>query len=184
MPTMYGERILLRDYRQDDFQGIRAWVNDRETIRYLSSRFWMPQSETDTRDFLNHAMNAGPNGAFFIIADKKSGDYIGQIDLFSINWRLRSAEMGIVIACQKDRSHGVGAEAIGLLLEYAFTVLGLERVELEAAADNARANRCYQKAGFKPEGVKRHAFMVDGRFADLNLYGFLAEDWRESHGGD
>ena len=180
MPYFYGKNIMLRDYRQEDLPAIRAWVNDRDTIRYLSTRFWMPQSITDTSDFLNHAMSAGPNGAYFIVADLTDEHYLGQLDLFSINWRLRSAEMGMVIASEKNRGRGIGAEAIGLLLEYAFATLGLERVELEVAADNARAIRCYTKAGFRHEGVKRKAFMVDGKYADLNLMSILAEEWRET----
>ncbi len=179
MPYLYGKQIMLRDYRQEDLPAIRAWVNDRKAIRYLSSRFWMPQSLTDTSDFLSHAMSAGTNGAYFIIAELDSEAYIGQIDLFSINWRLRSAEMGMVIGSEKDRGHGVGAEAISLILEYAFTILGLNRVELEVAAENARARRCYQKAGFQPEGVKRKAFMVDGQYADLVMMSVLADEWRE-----
>ncbi len=177
MPHLYGKRIMLRDYRQDDLPAIRTWVNDRDTIRYLSSRFWMPQSSTDTADFLSHAMSAGANGAFFIIAHIENAAYIGQIDLFSINWKMRSAEMGMVIGGEENRGKGVGEEAIGLLLEYAFTILGLERVELEVAADNLRALRCYEKAGFKREGLKRKAFLVDGEFADLLFMAVLREEW-------
>ena len=81
------------------------WVNDRETIRYLSTRFWMPQSITDTTDFLNHAMSAGPNGAYFIVADLMDESYLGQLDLFSINWRLRSAEMGMGYAAARQTGY-------------------------------------------------------------------------------
>jgi RimJ/RimL family protein N-acetyltransferase len=179
LPYLYGKQIMLRDYRQEDLPAIRDWVNDRQTIRYLSSRFWMPQSITDTSDFLSHAMSAGTNGAYFIIAQRESEAYLGQIDLFSINWRLRSAEMGMVIAREKNRGQGVGVEAILLLLEYAFAILGLNRVELEVAAENTRALRCYQKAGFQQEGVKRKAFMVDGQYADLVMMSVLADEWRE-----
>jgi RimJ/RimL family protein N-acetyltransferase len=179
LPYLYGKQVMLRDYRQEDLPAIREWVNDRQTIRYLSSRFWMPQSQTDTSDFLSHAMSAGTNGAYFIIANRDNEAYIGQIDLFSINWRLRSAEMGMVIGSEKNRGRGVGVEAISLILEYAFTILGLNRVELEVAAENTRAKRCYQKAGFLLEGVKRKAFMVDGQYTDLVLMSVLAGEWFE-----
>jgi RimJ/RimL family protein N-acetyltransferase len=182
MPYLYGDKIMLREYRQDDLSAIRAWVNDRDTIRYLSARFWMPQSMTDTADFITHAMSAGSNGAFFIIAHIENKAYIGQIDLFSINWKLRSAEMGMVIGGEENRGKGMGTEAIGLLLEYAFTILGLERVELEVAAENLRAARCYEKAGFKREGLKRKAFIVDGELSDLILMAVLREDWLAGRG--
>jgi RimJ/RimL family protein N-acetyltransferase len=182
MPYLYGERIVLREYRQEDYAAIRAWVNDRETVRYLSSRYWMPQSAADTADMLDHVTHAGPNGAFFVIADRESGDYLGQIDLTSVNWKLRLADMAIVLGREAERGKGLGGEAIALLLEYAFTTLGLNRVELEVAADNLRAVRCYERAGFRPEGVKREAFMVDGEYVDLAVMGVLRADWRAARG--
>jgi RimJ/RimL family protein N-acetyltransferase len=100
------------------------------------------------------------------------------VDLFSINWRLRSAELAMVIGNEAARGKGIGQEALGLMLGYAFGMLGLERVELEVATGNRRAIRCYEKAGMKLEGVKRHAFMVDGCYHDLAMMAILAEDWR------
>ena len=182
MPTLTGQRILLREYRPDDLAGIRGWVNDPETVRYLSSRYWMPQSLADTSDFLDHAMHAGSNGAFFVIADPADETYLGQIDLTSINWKLRSAEMAIVLGTEGQRDRGIGTEAIGLMLRFAFNMLGLERVELEVATENRRAMRCYEKAGFTLEGVKRHAFMLDGNYVDLAVMSVLAGEWRARQG--
>lgn len=187
MPHVLGQRILLREYRPDDLVAICAWTNDRETVRYLSSRYWMPQSQADAADFLDHAMHAGSNGAFFVIADPGDERYLGQIDLTSINWKLRSADMAIVMGAEGQRNRGIGTEAIGLMLEYAFLTLGLERVELEVATANARAIRCYEKAGFRHEGVKRHAFRIDGEYADLAVMAVLSGEWRAARaaeGGD
>ena len=35
---------MLREYKADDIGDIRKWVNDAETTRYLSTRFWPPQT--------------------------------------------------------------------------------------------------------------------------------------------
>ncbi len=181
MPNIPGEHITLRDYHSDDIPGVHEWANDLDTVRYLSARYWMPQSQTDAADFVDHAMRAGTNGAYFVIASNENGAYLGQIDLYSINWRLRSADMAIVLGREAARGRGVGGEAVGLMLRYAFTMLGLERVELEVAAENERAIRCYKRAGFQVEGVKRHAFMVDGKYTDLVVMGVLSGEWRDAH---
>ena len=183
MPILYGKNIVLRDMRPEDITGLRRWVNDLETVRYLSSRYWMPQSEADTADYLDHTMHAGANGAYFAIANRENGLYLGQCDLPSINWKMRSAEMAIVMGDEQARGRGIGTEAIGLMLTYAFAMLGLERVELEVATDNRRAMRCYQKAGFTLEGIKRHAFLVDGQYADLAVMAVLAGEWRAANPG-
>ena len=53
------------------------------------------------------------------------------------------------------RGEGLGTEATGLVLDFAFGELGLYRVELEVFDYNVRAQKSYVKSGFTVEGVKR-----------------------------
>ena len=177
MPYMIGKRVMLRDYRQDDLPYIRQWVNDRATTEFLSAIFWFPQSEIDTGDFLNHAMRSSPNAAYFVIADIHDESYIGQMDIFEINWKTRLGKLGTVIGNHAKRGKGYGTEALELLEDYAFGVLGLERLELDVYAENTRAVRCYEKAGFVHEGTRRHAAMVNGRYADVHMMAVIKSDW-------
>ena len=181
MPHLLGEHIMLREYRQEDYQAIRRWVNDEQSVRYLSSTFWFPQSAMDTEAFLNRMMQSSPNGACFVIADRSDESYLGQLDIFSINWKLRCGDIGLIVGCEEKRGHGVGTEALQLLCQYAFETLGLERLQLDVDMENLRARRCYEKAGFVMEGIKRHAFFRDGKFCDLGLMSMLTGEWREKH---
>jgi RimJ/RimL family protein N-acetyltransferase len=183
MPHMIGKHVMLREYRQDDFAHIRKWVNDRATTEYLSALFWFPQSETDTGEFLSRAMRSAPNAAYFVIADVNDESYIGQLDIFEINWRIRLGKLGTVIGNEEKRGRGYGAEALKLLIDYAFGILGLERLELDVYADNKRAIRCYEKAGFVHEGTRRRAAMVNGRYADVHMMSVIREDWQKQNAG-
>ena len=177
MPRLIGSRIMLREYQSEDFASIRSWVNDAQVTRYLSTRFWAPQTTVDTQGFLSRMVQSSHNAFNYVIADAQYGRYIGQLDMFRVDWRLRQGEIGMVIAGAEDRGRGYGTEALELLAEFAFNSLGLERIELEVHMENAAALRCYQKAGFTLEGVKRHAYYNDGRFADLGMMSILREDW-------
>ena len=64
-----------------------------------------------------------------------------------------------------------------LLLRYAFAELNLARVSLEAFAENARAIRSYQKAGFIQEGVQRQWAQRDGRRIDVVVMSILQEEY-------
>ena len=178
MPRLTGERIILREYRQEDLPEMRKWVNNEDTVKFLSSRFWAPQTLLDTQQFLENMLQSSHNGCNFIIADKEDERYIGQLDMFSINWKLRCGELGMVIAAVEDRGRGVGTEALGLILRYAFQTLGLERVQIEVDMDNAGAMRCYEKAGFVLEGIKRHAYFRDGAFCDIGMMSVLAGEYK------
>jgi hypothetical protein len=39
---MIGKHVMLRDTGRI-LRAIRKWVNDRETVKYLSALFWFPQ---------------------------------------------------------------------------------------------------------------------------------------------
>ena len=165
---MNARRVILIATGEDKAIAVRRAI--REDI-----------DPTTQASILRTHPHAGANGAYFAIANRENDLYLGQCDLISINWKMRSADMAIVMGDEQARGRGIGTEAIGLILAYAFTMLGLERVELEVATDNHRAMRCYQKAGFTLEGIKRHAFMVDGKFADLAVMAVLADEWRAAH---
>ena len=177
MPCLKGTQVMLRDYRQDDLLEIRKWVNDPATIQYLSSIFWPPQTMVDTREFLDRMMASSHKACNFVIAHPDSEKYIGQLDLFRLDWKLRCGELGMVIGAAEERGKGYGAEALELMLRYAFLTLGLERVELNVDTGNEAAKRCYKKAGFLLEGVKRHAYYRDGAFCDIGIMSVLRDEW-------
>ena len=177
MPRLIGERIMLREYRAEDIRAIRSWVNDGQTTRYLSTRFWPAQTSVDSEEYLSRMLQSSHNAYNFVIADASDERYIGQLDMFRVDWRLRLGELGMVIADRAQRGQGIGREALGLMQQFAFRTLGLERLELEVHMDNAAALACYRRAGFTLEGVKRHAFFTDGHFADVGVMSVLREEY-------
>lgn len=52
-------RVMLREYQDRRHPGdIRKWVNDAETTRYLSTRFWPPQTMVDSEEFLSRMLQS------------------------------------------------------------------------------------------------------------------------------
>lgn len=178
MARIYGERIMLREYKPDDIGEMRKWVNDASTTYFLSTNFWSPQSLADTESFLHNAMQSSRQSYFFVIADKTDESYIGQIDIFRVNWLLRQGELGMVIASAENRGKGYGCEALKLLQDFAFMTLGLERLELEVFMRNDAALNCYKKAGFTLEGVRRHAYYHMGDFCDIGMMSILRGEYK------
>ena len=97
--------------------------------------------------------------------------------MFQVDWRLRCGDLGMVIGSASDRGQGLGREALELMKHFAFRTLGLERLEMEVHMENHAARKCYQKAGFVMEGVKRHAFFTDGRFCDVGILSILRDEY-------
>lgn len=178
MGHVTGERIVLREYQIEDLPYARAWVNDTQTTDMLSHIFLMPQTYDSTEQYYRSILEGRSAGYHFIIAHRENSQYIGQIDLFSLQQVDRTAELGIVIGAPKDRGKGYGREALALLLGYAFDRCNLHRIHLTVKADNVQAQRCYESCGFVREGVLRQHFFNNGTYHDIVQMGILREEWR------
>jgi RimJ/RimL family protein N-acetyltransferase len=90
------------------------------------------------------------NDFIFIIEDVKSGyKPVGQVSLYNIDWDAKRAEYGrLMIGDQDSTGRGFARLATEVLLDLAFKKLGLEEVYLEVFANNDRAIRIYEAAGF------------------------------------
>ena len=182
MPKIYGNRIMLREYRKDDIDPIRGWVNDPEIADNLSDIFLYPSTLNQTESFLNFVLEGKSNNeAHFIIAETRTESYIGQIDLMGIDWKNRCAELGIVIGRKDSLSKGIGSEAIRLLLEFAFERMNLNRIELRVHDYNERAYNCYLKCGFKEEGRLKQRHYYKGSYSDLILMAILKEEFMDGN---
>ncbi|MFS0722867.1 GNAT family N-acetyltransferase [Paenibacillus sp. 1P07SE] len=177
MPHLHGARIMLREYRLQDLPYMRAWVNNPVITCGLSDAFLYPHTMHETETFLHRVMEGEGGHRGFIIAHRDSEDYIGQLDLFEIDWKNRMAEMGIVIGDPADHGRGYGREAIGVLQQFVYHELGLNRLQLEVHEDNRAAIQCYQHCGFREEGRLRQRHYRQGRYTDLLLMGQLREDY-------
>ncbi|MBB3114381.1 RimJ/RimL family protein N-acetyltransferase [Paenibacillus phyllosphaerae] len=183
MPRLYGNRIMLREYQTEDYACMREWVNEPEIVDCLSDVFLYPQTAHDTRKFLDAVIereNEDHRG--FVIADLETSVYMGQIDLFSFDWRSRVAEMGMVIGNPALHGLGFGSEAIRLLQQFAFNQLNLNRLELKVHADNAKAIRCYINCGFQEEGRLRDRHFANGKYNDLILMSILKREYDAREG--
>jgi len=177
MPRLYGERIMLREYKKEDLEYMRKWVNDPEVVNNLSDIFLYPHSLSETESFLNTMLEGKAKNKEFVIADKDSEAYIGQIGYINIDWKNRTAMMGIVIGSEQYRNKGYGTEAIRLFQDFTFNRLNLHKLELTLHDYNLQGYRCYVKCGFKEEGRIRQNFFINGRYSDTIYMGILRSEY-------
>jgi RimJ/RimL family protein N-acetyltransferase len=62
------------------------------------------------------------------------------------------------------------------MIDFAFDVIGVHRLEARAAVENGRGNSALRKIGAVQEGVLRKSFLRNGRFLDQALWAILPED--------
>jgi len=161
--NVVGERIYLRALTTADASPeYCAWLNDHEVNEYLETR---QSTIHDLTAYIQKQID-DPNSIFVGIFDKTNDIHIGNIKLEPIDWRKKKAIFGILIGNKNYWGQGIGTEATQLIVHYAFDKLGFEEIELGVIAENKRAIRSYEKAGFAQTGVRKNAINHDGVLYD------------------
>lgn len=154
----------------------QRWLNDFEVTRTLAIGNHPVTLEAEG-EWYDRAWRS-TDSFTFTIYDLASGRPIGLTDLRRIDDRERTAEFGILIGEKEFWGRGYGTEATSLLLDFAFDSLGLHNVLLIVFADNTRAIRAYERAGFRIVGRRRESHRPGGRAVDEVLMDCLSTDPR------
>lgn len=177
MSMIYGKRIRLRAVERESVGKFYEWVNDPEVTRGLA--LYLPMSMQDEENWFDGLSKRDPNERPLSIEIRKGKSWklIGNCGVFGIEFANRSAELGIIIGEKSEWDKGYGAEAMTLLLRHGFETLNLHRLFLRVYADNVRAVRSYEKAGFVLEGRLREAVYKHGKYDDVLIMSVLRSEW-------
>lgn len=150
-----GERILLRTAEQDDTAFI--WDVENTPDARKDDENETPYSRETIEEFVlksYHDIYTEKQIRLIIEETGSARERIGIIDLFDYSARNKRAATGIWIV-QSRRNQGFAAEAITLLLDYCFGVLGLHQVYCTIDEDNEISLRLFQKLGFIITGKRK-----------------------------
>ncbi|TQS73807.1 GNAT family N-acetyltransferase [Rhodobacteraceae bacterium] len=181
-PKVETARLLLRlpqhsDYR--DWSSLReesrdflipwepSWAHDHLTRKAFANRvYWSARAEA-----------AGSALPFFIIR-RKDARVLGALTLDNIRrGPAQCGTMGYWIGARYARQ-GYMREAIAGVVDYAFSILDLSRVEAACLHENEASRGVLEKSGFKYEGVAQSYLQINGRWRNHVLYSNLRPDRR------
>ncbi|MFL6624804.1 MAG: GNAT family N-acetyltransferase [Sulfurifustis sp.] len=175
--TLENEVVTLRRLRLDDKEGYARIAYDPEIWTYFVSTITNEESLNAFIEQAIHDALAGTRMVFSII-DKKTGRIAGSTAYGNLAPRERRLEIGWSWLGREFRGTEVNRATKGLLLEYAFTALGCERVEFKTDVLNVRARRGLESIGAKEEGTLRSFnYMPSGRRRDAVYYSILKSEW-------
>jgi diamine N-acetyltransferase len=167
---LLGSRISLGPFVPEDCAAVFCWMND-----VAAARLDFAYRPVDMMAHQQWWQGLGKDPSKVVFAIRKLGDptVIGFVQIAAINPVHRSAEMGIRIGDEINRGQGCGAEALRLALDFSWSHLNLNRVQLTVFGHNARAIGAYRAAGFRKEGRMRKAAFIGGHWVDLIMMAAL-----------
>ncbi|HST18244.1 MAG TPA: GNAT family protein [Gaiellaceae bacterium] len=156
----------LQSFRNDPQLAALLGLDADPTVEHLRGRLGRPG--IDPPELRAHE---------WIIAEAGSDKFAGSILLHSCDWKNRRAEVGYWIA-PHARRRGLLAAALGLVLDWAFDEMGIERMEMTALPGNEAVVGIAGRFGFVYEGTMRARNLERGVRVDLLMWGLLAGERR------
>ncbi|MEH1016484.1 GNAT family N-acetyltransferase [Micromonospora sp. CPCC 206060] len=171
-PHLHGDGIHLRPWQPTDQPVVVAAYADPAIQR------WHCRSMTDTEahTWINHWPHRWHHetGAGWAVTDP-TDTILGQISLRRLHLPDAQAEISYWVL-PAARGRHVAPRALTTLTHWAFTTLGLHRIELSHSVTNPASCRVAHRAGYPAEGTRRgEGHHTDG-WHDMHLHARLATD--------
>ena len=177
-----GRRVFLRPPERGDWQ-------DWAALRAESRDFLVPWEPSWPADALTRASYRRrlaryaidwrtDQGYSFFILRHEDGVLVGGIGLSNVRRGVaETGSLGYWVGAAHAR-RGYMAEALGLVLDFAFLRLKLHRVEAACLPGNEASRGLLAKLGFREEGYAKKYLCIDGKWQDHVLFGMVREEWR------
>jgi ribosomal-protein-alanine N-acetyltransferase len=176
LPVMAGTTFTLRELRMEDAPSLMLMLTSEEVSRFISPP---PTSVEGFERFIawTHRQRMAGSYACFAIVPNGITTAIGVFQIRSLDPSFNNGEWGFAMGSLFWGS-GIFVEGARMVLDFAFDVIGTERLEARAAVANGRGNGALRKIGAVQEGLLRRSFLRNGQHHDQVLWGILADDWR------
>ena len=157
-----------------DAPSLLALLTTEEVTRFISPP---PTTIEGFERFIPWAQRERAAGRYTCFAVVPDG-YDTAVGLFQIRQldpTFGTAEWGFALGSAFWGS-GLFVSGAELMLDFAFDVIGVHRLEARAAVENGRGNGALRKIGAVQEGILRKSFVRNGRQMDQSLWAILPED--------
>lgn len=161
------DRMIVREFTIADLDDLQEILGDEETMAYSEPTY----TRERTAEFLRHFCMEKKGAVAAVL--KATGRVIGYIlfheldkGVYEMGWFFNRTCWG----------NGYALEACKAVVDRAFNQQNAHKIFAETI-DGGRSVGLMKKLGMKPEGIRRSQVKDrSGTWADLYLYGLLAED--------
>ncbi|MET7426012.1 GNAT family protein [Dactylosporangium sp. NPDC005555] len=173
--------VTLRPYRRAD---ARAWAEVRRANEQWLSK-WEPTPYGTWHDLnspaafravhadLRRAARTGSAMPFAVCYDDQ---LVGQLTLGNIVRRAFCSGYAGYWVDSRHAGKGITPTALALVVDHAFSVGGLHRIEVNIRPDNLASRRVVEKLGFRQEAYHHRYLHIDGDWRDHLGYAMTTED--------
>jgi RimJ/RimL family protein N-acetyltransferase len=149
-----GRLIVLRKKTIDDAKQDYEWRRDPELATFDAARPYAGAFN----DYLQIADDELRYPSLYrqtLSVEDMEGRHIGNVMYYNADFNRKEAELGVTIGVRDYWSRGYGTDLIRTFVGYMFDTFKLDRIYLKTLDWNFRAQRCFEKAGFRRYDTSR-----------------------------
>ncbi|MBN4064509.1 GNAT family N-acetyltransferase [Dehalococcoides mccartyi] len=171
------DSLVLRPADIDDAEIYLQLV--AENYEYISNWIRVPKppltvDERRKAQAADLASGAEGKGYWWLI--EYENELVGTIALHHVNAIERWSLVGYWLA-EEFTGKGLMTRSLKLVIDWAFTGLGLNRVEIQASLNNPASTAIPERLGIRRESIRRQSDVVKGASLDMAIYAALADNW-------
>ncbi len=144
-----------------------------ESNEHLSEWLGWPRhckTKNDFEEFVKGSLHKYADGKAMSCAIEYRKQIVGNCAFNSINHNLKTVEIGYWIGKQYQ-GNGVITRVCRYLIDYAFSKLDIEKVQIAAAEDNHPSRAVCERLGMRLEGIITNREKVGDRVLNHAIYG-------------
>ncbi len=167
-PLIKTERLLLRQFTDNDLENVFTGLSDPNVIRYYGVNY---KTLEDTKLQIKYFADLEQNdiGIWWAVCAVNNQTFYGAIGLNNLMKQHKKAEIGFWLL-PDFWGTGIMSEAVPLVCDYGFSHFGLHRIEAIVETKNTNSKKIMEKMQFTHEGTMKDAEIKDGKFISLDLY--------------
>jgi len=177
VPTLTHGEVTVRPVRMRDSHAISRLLKDnREWLKQWEAT--VPHSFTapPARHMIKSVLRLARQDQVAPFVIEFRGRVVGQITLSGISFgSLASGAIGYWVA-ESAAGKGITPSAVALVTDWAFTTLGIHRVEVCIRPENIASLRVVRKLGMRYEGLRRRYIHIDGDWRDHFCFAVTSEE--------
>ncbi len=142
---------------------------------------WVDRMQT-VEQFRNFTIDAGKrhaDGSELPLVIIFKGELAGRLGVYNIDMQNKFGSIGYWLG-DKYQGRGIVTKSCRETINYVFSKLGFNRVEIKCGTGNVKSQSIPVKLNFTKEGILRQAEFVNNRFIDLILFSMLKAEWKKT----
>lgn len=175
LPIFETKRLILKGITLADTDAYNKHFVDYEVIQHLSDQVPWPYPNDGVKLFIENFIlpqQGKERWMWGIFLKTNPQELIGGVDL----WKHGKPENRGFWLGKKFWGQGIMTEAVKPIMDYAFDVLGFEKMTLSNAVGNIRSRRVKEKTGAKLIGTKESKF-VSSNYSESEIWEITKENW-------